>query len=68
MCREYANLSITLVGVESGEILGHMALMDYPSVTSVDQDAWEEWIHTHFKVPAKSTVCGKKYIHMHLLF
>lgn len=46
-CREHANLSITLVGLESGEVLGHMALFDYPK--SVDPADWEHWIHTNFQ-------------------
>ena len=56
-CREHANLSITLVGVESGDVLGHMALYDYPSVKSVDQAEWEPWLQENYQ-SKKATVCS----------
>lgn len=47
--REHANLAITLVGVNTGEILGHMALFDYPRLTGVDQAEWESWIVENYQ-------------------
>ena len=56
LCREHANLSITLVGVDSGEVLGHMALFDYPNVRNMDQADWESWLHENYQ-------CKKASVH-----
>jgi hypothetical protein len=61
-CSEHANLSITLVGVESGEVLGHMALFDYPNVKSVNQSDWEHWIHTNFQCRKASVRAVTAYL------
>ena len=35
--------------MDSGEVLGHMALFDYPNVRSVDPADWEEWLHDNYQ-------------------
>lgn len=57
MCRsERANLGISLVGSESGEILAHASLLDYPSVTSVDPARWEHWTQENFTEDIRASV------------
>lgn len=56
-CRERANLAISLVGADTGEVLAHVSLLDYPAVTSVDPARWEEWMRETFSQDIRPSVC-----------
>ena len=37
------------MGVDSEEVLGHMALFDYPNLRNVDQAEWENWLQENYQ-------------------
>jgi len=50
-CREKANLAITLTnGADGGEIVAHAAFYDYPNITDVNHDGWEQWLSKNYNV------------------
>lgn len=74
--RERANLGISLLNSESGEILAHASLLDYPSVASVDPAHWEQWTRENFTDEIRASVSlhnhhlslSHTYIHTQLYF
>ena len=45
------------MGADTGEVLAHVSLLDYPAVTSVDPARWEEWMGESFSQDIRPSVC-----------
>jgi hypothetical protein len=62
---ERANLGISLVGPENGEILAHASLLDYPSVgSSVDPAHWEQWTRENFTEDIRASPMNTLFLHL----